>query len=91
MIAHRIGDAFAAVAYVDGPNAAGDSIEVLFAGLIPNSHALTFNDDIRVYRLKHFVLDKVMPNVGFVVGDNFSQVILQIAVHKTCSFGIGGC
>jgi hypothetical protein len=24
--------------------------------------------------------------MGFVVGDNFTQIILQIAVHRPCSF-----
>jgi hypothetical protein len=59
---------------------------MFFAGLIPNPHALALDNDIGVSGFEHFMLDQVMPNMGFVVGDNFTQVILQIAVHGTCSF-----
>ena len=59
---------------------------MFFAQLVPNPHAFALYDDIGVRRFKHFMLYEVMPNMCFVVGDNFTQVILQIAVHGACSF-----
>ena len=59
---------------------------MFFAGLIPNPHALALDNDIGVSGFEHFMLDQVMPNMGFVVGDNVTQIILQIAVHRPRSF-----
>ena len=58
---------------------------MFFAQLVPNPHAFALYDDIGVRRFKHFMLYEVMPNMCFVVGDNFTQIILQIAVHRPCS------
>ena len=58
---------------------------MFFARLIPNPHAFALNNDVWVRGFEHFMLDQVMPNMGFVVGDNFTQIILQIAVHRPCS------
>ena len=59
---------------------------MLLAGLVPNPHAFALNNDIGIRCLEHFMLHQVMPNMSFVVGDNFTQVIFQIAVHRPCSF-----
>ena len=79
LVAHRIGDAFAAIAHVDGPDPARDGIEMLFPLGIPDLHPLAFNDHARINAgLVLLVLAQVMPDMGAVGLDHFADVVETI-------------
>ena len=82
LVAHGIGDAFAAVAHVDCPDTARHGIKVFFALLVPNPHALAFDNDARIGGLIGFVLAQMVPDMRAVGFDNAGDVVLvEIAVH----------
>ena len=74
LIAHRVGDAFAAVADVDRPHAAGNRVEIFLAVVVPDAHALALDDDHRVGVLPGFVLHQVVPKMISVAADDFVDV-----------------
>jgi hypothetical protein len=82
LVVDGLRDAFAAVAHVDRPDAAGNRIEVFLAGLVPDPHAAALDDDVGVLRLEGLVLDQVMPDMGLVGLDNRLDIIgLNGQVH----------
>jgi len=82
LVAHRIGNALAAVADVDRPDAARNRVEQAGAVLIPDVDALALDDDPRIGGLEGFVLGQMMPDVGLVGLDNTADIICaQSAIH----------
>ena len=82
LVAHRIGDALAAVADIDRPHAARDRIEKLFAGGVPDPHAAPFDDHPRVDRLERLVLDEMVPEMGAVGFDDVAEIVgPRVYVH----------
>ena len=80
---HRIGNAFTAIANVDGPDRTGNGIDVFFAVLVPDPHAFAFDDDARLGFFKGFVLGQVMPDVGAVCVNHCLNIVVTGAVHGT--------
>ena len=70
LIAHCIGNGFAAIADVHGPNTTRYGVDILFAVLVPNTHAFAFYDDAWITGFERFVLEQVVPNMGLVSGNN---------------------
>ena len=82
LVAHRVGDPFAAIADVDGPDTAGHGVQMLFALLVPDAHAFAFDNDARVSGFVGFVLAQVVPDVGAIHLDNVREVVLiKFSVH----------
>jgi hypothetical protein len=75
LIAYRIGNPLTAIADIYGPHTPGHSVQMLFAVLVPDTHAFAFNDDPWIDRFKRFMLDQMMPNMGFVCVNYARQVI----------------
>ncbi len=70
----------AAVADVHRPHTTRHRIKMFLARSIPDPHALAFDDDPGINRLKLFVLDQVVPKMRLVRRDHITDVI-PIAVH----------
>ncbi len=98
LVAHGVGDAFAAIADVDGPDPARNRIQMLFAVLVPDAHTAALDNDARV----GFgvgpgpagVLAEVVPDMGAVGLDHMRDVVVHyLAVHErapSLSPGAGG-
>ena len=87
LVAHGIGDALTAIADVNGPDAAGHGIEVFLALLVPDAHALAFDNDARIGCFIGLMLAQVMPDVRAVCFDNAGEVVfVEIAVHGVRPF-----
>ena len=93
LLAHRVGDAFAAIAHIHRPDPAGNRVEQLLAALVPDPHPLALDDDPGIARLELLVLDHVMPDMRLVGGDDAGEVVfLDCAVHGgllTAGLGAG--
>ena len=74
LVAHGLDQGFVAVTEVDRPDAAGNGIQILFAVDVLDPHALAFDKNSGIGFFKDFVLGEVMPDVFFVVGDQFSGI-----------------
>jgi hypothetical protein len=82
LVPHSIGNAFAAIADIDRPDATRHGINKLFAFGIPNAKPFAFNDNPRVDRLKRLMLRKMVPDVGAVGFDHTRKIIaIGRAVH----------
>ena len=81
LIAHGIGNAFAAVAHVYRPHAARHRIEMLFAVLVPYMDALTLDDNAGLAGFERLVLHKVVPHMGAVHVYNLVDVVFECSVH----------
>ena len=96
LVAHRVGNAFAPIADVNGPNAARDSVNMFFSVLIPNLNSLALDNNPRVIGFKRLVLYQVMPDMGAVSFDHMGNiVIVKRSVHLTspcsiCARSLGG-
>ncbi len=75
LIAHHIGDAFAAVADVDRPDAARDAIKEFLALGIPQPHALAFDEDAGIDGFILLVLAEVVPDVLAIGFDRMAHVV----------------
>ena len=75
LVADGIGDAFAPVSDVHGPDAARDGVEMFLAGRVPDAHALAFDHDARVDRFERLVLDQVVPDMGAIGLDHVGDIV----------------
>ena len=75
LVAHRVGNALAPVADIDRPHAAGHGIEMFLAGGVPDTHAAPLDDDARVDRLEHLVLDEMVPEMRAIGLDDISNIV----------------
>ncbi len=76
-----VGNLFAPVADVHGPDAAGHGVDVFLAGQVPDAEALALDDDLGVDGLEGLVLDEVVPDMGAVGLDQLAGVIGKERVH----------
>ena len=76
LIADGISNFCTAIADVDGPYTARNSIKVLFARDVPNAHPFAFDDDLRIDRFKGFVLRKMVPHMRAVGFDDRSRIVM---------------
>ena len=81
LVADGIGDFHAAIADVDGPDAAGHGVQMLFALLVPDAHPLALDDDSRVVGFKRLVGQKMVPDVGAVRLDDGGHVVGGNVIH----------
>ncbi len=92
LVAHRVGDAFAAIAHVHGPDAARHAVEMLLALLVPDTHAAPLDDDagigLGVGAAPGRVLNQVMPDMRAVGLDHVGNVVVaKFAVHGDAPSG----
>jgi hypothetical protein len=88
LIAHGIGDAFAAIANVDRPDAARNRIEEFAAGDVPDPKALALDHDARVDPFELLVLNEVVPDVGAVGLDHRAGIVGEaVSVHWVSFLG----
>ena len=82
LVAYCIGDRLAAIADVDGPDAAGNRIEMFLPVLVPDMDALAFYDDAGIGGLIRLVLAEVVPDMGLVGLYNMRNIVLaECAIH----------
>ncbi|MEI2687018.1 MAG: hypothetical protein V9G14_12915 [Cypionkella sp.] len=78
LIAHRIGNAFTAIADIDRPDPTRHRIEMLFALGIPNAHPLAFDNHARIDGFILLVLAKMVPDM-LAVRLNHALYVVQSA------------
>ena len=91
LIAHHIGDGFAAIADIDRPDPAGGGVQVLLALGIPHAHAAALDHQLRIDGLVGLVLGEVVPDMGAVGLDQPGDVVgLRNVVHDQPFAGSSG-
>ena len=75
LVAHRIGDAFAAIAHVHRPDPARYRIKIFAALGIPELQALAFDEHPRIDGFILLVLAQVVPDMGAVGLDDMTEVV----------------
>ena len=89
MVADSVGDAFAAVSDVYGPDPTGHRIKVLLALGVPDPHPLAFNDDAGINGFILLVLREVVPDMDAVGLDHLRDVIQACIVFHGGVLSIG--
>ena len=84
LVIDHLGNRFAPIAHIDRPDAARHAVDMLAALGVPDLDALALDNDARVNRLKRFVLDQVVPDMGAVSLDHAAHVVGGI-VHRESS------
>ena len=93
LVAHGVGNAFTAIADVDGPDTTGHRVQMLFALLVPDTHAFAFDNDPWVRGFIGFVLAEVVPDVRAICLDHTGDIVFAkctIHVRDLSEVGIGG-
>ena len=73
LVADRVGDALTTVADVNCPDTAGDRVKVLAAVDIGHAQTLAVSNNGGLALVEGLVLNQVVPNVGFILGNGFSS------------------
>ena len=77
-IGNRLAHAFAAIANIDGPDAARHGIDMFLALDVPDAQPAAFDDDARVDGFIGLVLADMVPDMGAISLDHMAGVVGKI-------------